>query len=146
MPQGATDQEVSWLEEYFQRASIRDSNKIGSITRFALIWNLFEGEVCHGSFSIGRIEESLQKLGSRDDLRAQDFEPHLKYFKERYITDGATNHLYGGLNFSPNDKEPLVASVLLGRKPIRHYRYWRSSSSSTDILTIFSTASNRSIL
>ena len=42
------------------------------------------------------------------------FEPSLNYFRDRYVTDGATNDRFNGLNFRRNDNRELVETVLLG--------------------------------
>ena len=83
---------------------------LGEIKDFALIWNVFEDQVCDNNFSIATVE---QRIAERN-FTAAAFEDHLQYFKNRYIDNGETNGRFEFLYFRPNDRREFVRRALLG--------------------------------
>lgn len=85
-------------------------NDLISVKDFALIWNVFESNVCLSSFSIQTVEDELKN----HNFEINEFIPFLDYFKNRYITNGTVNGRFQHLNFRNNDRKEHVENVLLG--------------------------------
>lgn len=109
-----TSSEIEWINRHLNHADPIDREQVDSILWFAFIWNLFEGEMCGQHACIAEFEQIVDRLNGDGKLRLGDFEPQLRHFRDRYITAGDTNDLFGGLDFRQNDRRDLVSDVLKG--------------------------------
>ncbi len=81
-----------------------------AIKDFSLIWNVFENLVCGTNYTTITVE---QRIAERD-FSIEPFVDYLHHFKNRYITEGATNQRFAYLLLRDNDRSELVKGVLLG--------------------------------
>lgn len=84
-----------------------------AVAGFSIIWSVFEAAALSGNGSVRSISQLID--GSRDLLvDSAPFQPSLDYFRDRYVSEGAINFRFDGLNFRRNDNRELVEAVLLG--------------------------------
>lgn len=79
------------------------------IKDFAFIWNVFESRICDKYFSIEKVEDAMQTI----DFKADEFQPHLDYFKHRYMENNISNDKFIFLRFNRSDREDFVRAILL---------------------------------
>lgn len=80
-----------WLaKNALDARDVQDDVKIG-VAYFVLIWSLFDFRFLNAE---GRLKDVLNFIDDRilNDLNVQDFEPHLTYFRNRYLDGGRPNH------------------------------------------------------
>lgn len=97
-----------WINNRFNTNFTDDD--LSSIKDFSLIWNVFENVVCQNRFNLQSIENGI----INHQMNADNFNAHLQYFKQRYVTNGILNPRFPYLNFRQNDRRPLIEDVLLG--------------------------------
>ena len=111
----------SWLKKYFSNDEIgidlRDD--ITNVLDFGLIWSLFEKEVCHENANVTKIENFINNLRRRN---IGNFDSHIQFFRERYLTNGTTNYRFDDLYIERCRRnegygiKQRVASILKGQK------------------------------
>jgi len=111
-----TPNEIEWIESFLSLKGKLTRDQIERVRNFSLLWNLFEGMVCNRNASITAIELAVLELQRRDKLNVDDHEKFLKYFVDRYISNGETNHRFDRLNLRRNDRRELVEAVLKGNE------------------------------
>ncbi|WP_139718343.1 hypothetical protein [Aeromonas sobria] len=86
-----------------------------SVSRdFALLWTLFEAQVLDTHASASKIKEKSKEWFDCGLLEERFWVEHLNYFKDRYVTNGSTNHRFEALNLRKGDIPELVKNVMLG--------------------------------
>jgi hypothetical protein len=85
------------------------------ISDFTLMWNLFEGAVCHGNAHIRTFERLAETLAQRASVSAETGEC-VRFWSDRYRIGVGFNHLFQRLNFRPADRREHVEAVLRGEK------------------------------
>lgn len=103
----ATSKISKWINDYLHISNI-DSEEYVEVRNFMILWNLFEARLFDCNF--GKNRGNIDNIHLEDDIVNQT----LQYLKERYITNGSTNHLLSGLHLRNNDNPALVQNVLLG--------------------------------
>lgn len=81
-----------------------------NVKNFSLLWNVFEKKVCDTRCSIPILEKKLNLV----DFDLNEFEEHLEYFKNRYISEGQINQRFDHLRVNNLKYKGLVINVLLG--------------------------------
>ena len=97
-----------WINQRFQTNFTEED--LSSVKDFALIWNVFEGNVCQTNFSIPAVR---QRINARN-MNAADFDKNLQYFRQRYLTNGVVNNRFPYLHFRTPNQATLVQNVLIG--------------------------------
>ncbi|SHK05334.1 hypothetical protein [Pseudozobellia thermophila] len=101
---------LQWINE---KLNVDLNNEdLDSIKDFALIWNIFESKVCGMNFSPNRVQEGINSK----KYKIKDFSEELKYFQNRYVTDGEMNYRFPFLYFRNKKSEEFSKDVLLGNK------------------------------
>lgn len=99
---------LQWINE---KLNVNLNNEdLDSIKDFSLIWNVFESKVCKKNFSPDRVQEGINSK----DYTLKNFSKELKYFQNRYITEGHANHRFAFLYFRNKKSEQFCKDVLLG--------------------------------
>jgi hypothetical protein len=89
--------EFEWIATFFGNGVNLKVPDIQRITNFTFLWNMFETHACGQNASFTAIGNAVDRLASFD---IKEFEPHLKYFKERYFDDkGGATRYFSGLNW-----------------------------------------------
>jgi hypothetical protein len=109
-----TRDELGWISEFLSMGKQLSGDDIRSVLYFALLWNLFEGLVCHKNAYILRIERAIDDLKRRNKLNIADYDKFLTYFSSRYTENGRVNYRFGRLNLRETDTSKLVELVLRG--------------------------------
>jgi len=81
------------------------------IYKFTLLWSLFEARIMKENANARSIPQKIRNKRVSSNLW---FEPHLRYFQNRYITSGTTNPKFQRLQLRPSDNEALIKDVLTG--------------------------------
>ena len=71
-----------WINQRFNTNFTEED--LSSIKDFALIWNVFEGDVCQTNFSIQAVRQRINVRA----MNAANFNDNLQYFRQRYLTNG----------------------------------------------------------
>lgn len=85
-----------------------------SIASFSLLWSLFESQVLSNSASAKAILDAVSEWEKAAAISLEDFNVEIQHFRERYVSDSATNYRFEHLNFRQNDCKELITDVLLG--------------------------------
>ena len=85
------------------------------VSDFTLMWNIFEGVVCHNHADIRAFEMLAEKIAQRVSLPAE-IEDGVRFWMSRYIAGAEFNHLFKDLYFRPNDRREHVEAVLRREK------------------------------
>ena len=106
--------ELEWISDFLSLDRKLSGDEVENIRNFSLLWNLFEGLICNNYATVNAMENAVLNLQKRDKLEIDDYSNFLKYFANRYVENGETNHYFARLNFRHNDKRELVEPVLKG--------------------------------
>ena len=98
---------TEWINNRFGLQLSDDD--LRNVKNFSLIWNIYENIVFQSNFSIACAE---QKYANRI-FNIDEIQPTFEYFKNRYISNGATNGRFNQLRFRANDRKDFVHDVLL---------------------------------
>lgn len=85
-----------------------------AIFQFLLLWSLFEAKALQTRASAHSILALVHERAAQNRLTAQQFEPSLRYFRERYFANGTATSHFAGLSLRANDNPGLVQQVLQG--------------------------------
>lgn len=105
---------LDWINNHLISHTALEPQHIQNILYFALLWNLFEDKVCRQQANVNTFKLEIQRLSSLNKLHQLEINTHLKYFRDRYISNGQINPIFDKLSFRPSDRKNLVKSVLLG--------------------------------
>lgn len=95
---------IEWINTFFGSTALRiKEDDIKSVLHFALLWNMFESIGCEKAASIPTIQTFIENLFTQGRLNESDFAGFLKYFQNRYITNGVPNLTFDSLK-SSNEK------------------------------------------
>ena len=87
------------------------------LLHFALMWNMFEAEVCDCSASVTKLRTVANTLASRDFAGHPQAVSFLTFLRERYwAKTGPTDYMFG-LRFRTEEERCLVSEVLSAQKP-----------------------------
>lgn len=105
-----------WLKQNaldFQE--VGDDVMIG-IGYFATVWSLFDFRFLRAE---GRREDVQAFIEQRiaPDLELQDFEPHLRYFRDRYLDGNTRNHHLELLGWNDYTSKQNIEQYLIQREP-----------------------------
>ncbi|MCT9000545.1 hypothetical protein [Chelativorans intermedius] len=83
-----------------------------AVAGFSIVWSVFEARAlstnANATAIVRFVDENAASFGS-----AEPFGDALAYFRQRYVSDGQTNHKFESLHFRQNDRRELVEAVLL---------------------------------
>lgn len=104
-----------WLERtqpgYQELSNVERS----AVAGFSIVWSVFEARAlstnANATAIVRFVDENAASFGS-----AEPFGDALAYFRQRYVSDGRTNHKFESLHFRRNDRRELVEAVLLGHE------------------------------
>lgn len=105
---------LSWLNAFEPGAHDLRGDEISSVTQFALMWGLFEDQVCQKSASVRCFRKRVQQWSDAGILQLEQFDPYLEYFQNRYLGDGEPNHRFEQLRIRNSEERERVAAVLKG--------------------------------
>jgi hypothetical protein len=105
---------TEWLEQTVWGFSDLPDEDRNAIFEFSLLWSLFEAKALNTRASAHAIHELVQKRMAQNGLNIHDFEPSLRYFRERYFVEGAATSHFNDLHLRENDNPELVRQVLRG--------------------------------
>ncbi|MBT9161319.1 MAG: hypothetical protein DDT26_02624 [Dehalococcoidia bacterium] len=105
---------IDWLEQTVLGFSELPSEDREAIFQFALLWSLFEAKALQTRASANSILALVHERAAQNRLAAGDFEPSLRYFRQRYFSAGIATQHYAGLHLRTNDNAVLVQQVLCG--------------------------------
>jgi len=101
---------IEWINTFFSSTELRiKEDDIKSVLHFALLWNMFESIGCEKSASIRTIQTFIENLFTQGRLNESDFVEFLRYFQDRYLTDGTTNHHFDSLKGSREGQQEKEA-------------------------------------
>jgi len=105
--------EMDWIKRHYIYDSL-ESNKIGSILYFGIIWASFEDEVCRNVANISQSHNlSISFVNSAIPAQKAKLTKIWKYFTARYIESNTTNQIFHDFKFNANDNKPFVQYALL---------------------------------
>ena len=113
---GPIPNELEWISNFLSFERKLTGDDIENVRNFSILWNLFEGLVCNRNASIIALENAVSDMQNRNKLVIDDYNKFLKYFSNRYIENGETNHRFDRLNLRRGDKPELVEAVLKGNE------------------------------
>lgn len=85
-----------------------------AIFDFSFLWSLFEAQIMENFARADRIREKVDAWAADGTLEANQFDPQLAYFRNRYFADGALTHHFPYLDLRPADHPALVQAVIEG--------------------------------
>lgn len=94
---------------------VRDEVKIG-IAYFVMVWSLFDYRFLN---SRGKIRDVLAFIDEDidPDLNLEDFDPHFRYFRGRYLDHGSRNHRLDALAWNDYQSGDRIAVYLAPLEP-----------------------------
>lgn len=101
-----------WLER--TQPGYKDLSNVerSAVAQFSIVWSVFEAQALSTNASaeaiVRFVEKNAASFGS-----AEPFGDALAYFRQRYVSNGQTNHKFKRLRFRRNDRRELVEAVLL---------------------------------
>jgi hypothetical protein len=105
---------LKWLSQKVPGFAQLSKKEITAINNFCFLWSLFETRCLNGNGNISTIASAANRISKKIEVRSQEFDNALNYFKRRYVFDGSMTSKFEGLRFRGNDKRSDVEQVLLG--------------------------------
>ena len=84
------------------------------LLHFALMWNMFEGQLCDSSVSVQKLREVAITLAQRRFAASPDAKAFLDFIRTRYFADGRVTERFYSLNLRSEHQRNAVFSVLSG--------------------------------
>ena len=108
----------AWLTANCFGASRLRAETVRAISNFTLMWNLFEGVLCHGGANTSVLETVAEQVVQRcrHTNKPVDVQPFLSFWKFRYLTTDGFNKRFESLNFRRPDRRAHVEAVLRGEQ------------------------------
>lgn len=103
---------IEWLTANAPGFAELGQDERDAMMHFAVLWSFFEERALDRSASAAKIIARSRQWHDAGRLQEGAFTESLAYFRQRYLVNGAPTHHYAGLLLRPNDREPLVRSVL----------------------------------
>lgn len=103
---------IEWLERHVPGFMELPEPDRQAILHFALLWSLFESTALNTRANAAVIIAMVHRWEAQGYLRIEPFEASLRYFQQRYFSDGEPTHHFAGLHLRNNDSPDLVRSVL----------------------------------
>jgi len=100
-----------WICQNIANGAEITNNVYEAIADFCVMWAIFEGTELH---DVDVAVDELEQIAKRVSDKVQGTENNLRFWKERYITEGQINTKFGYLRFSHEPHKNLVSQVLLG--------------------------------
>ena len=105
--------QITEIEELAPGAAELSVEEWTAITRFTILWTLFEAQVLDNCASVKKIIDKVQTLPA-EMVVGDWFREQLAYFADRYVESGSTNYIFTQLHMRNNDNPTLVKAVLRG--------------------------------
>ncbi|MFB6419031.1 hypothetical protein [Bradyrhizobium tunisiense] len=103
---------MQWLLAKAPAFAMLPEEDRAAILTFTFLWSLFEAQIM-GSFArADRICAKLDEWRAADTLDADQYDPELAYFRNRYFENGDFTHHFPHLHLRKAEKSDLVQSVL----------------------------------
>jgi len=104
-----------WLERTQPGYQELSNGERSAVAGFSIVWSVFEARAlstnANATAIVRFVDGNVASFGS-----AEPFGDALAYFRQRYVSDGQTNHKFESLHFRRNDRRELVEAVLLGHE------------------------------
>jgi hypothetical protein len=104
-----------WLERNQPGYQELSNGERSAVAGFSIVWSVFEARAlstnANATAIVRFVDENVASFGS-----AEPFGDALAYFRQRYVSEGQTNHKFESLHFRRNDRRELVEAVLLGHE------------------------------
>ena len=101
-----------WLEQTQPGYRELTIGERSAVAGFSIVWSVLEARALATNASAATIvqfvDQNAEYFGA-----AEPFANSLSYFRQRYVSDGATNHKFQSLHFRERDRRELVEAVLL---------------------------------
>jgi hypothetical protein len=105
---------IAWLEANVPGFSELPEEERRAISHFALLWSLFEARALQTSASASKILSVVHEWAAQGRLKSEAFAESLRYYRQRYFTNGQPTEYFAGLNLRKTDNPTLVQEVLTG--------------------------------
>lgn len=103
-----------WLMERVPSFRELPAQDRGEIVAFAFLWSLFEARIMDNSATAQTIRLKVDEWQAEGTLEADQYDPDLSYFCNRYFADGSPTHHFGNLHLRARDHPGLVRQVIEG--------------------------------
>jgi hypothetical protein len=104
----------AWIRDYFAVLVDLDYDELRPVLSFSLIWNLFETLACHRNADATRIRRAVDAAHRHEPLDQAKYMKYVDYFRERYLSDGDLQGMFGVLIMRDQESQFVVRRVLLG--------------------------------
>lgn len=102
-----------WLERTQPGYQELSSGERSAVAGFSIVWSVFEARAlatnANSTAIVQFVDQNAEHFGA-----AEPYADALMHFRQRYVSDGGTNHKFQSLHFRRNDRRELVEAVLLG--------------------------------
>jgi hypothetical protein len=84
------------------------------LLHFALMWNMFEGQLCEASVSVAKLRKVAELLAQRNLASHPDAISFLQFVRGRYWDNNAVTYRFHALNLRSTQESNAVTAVLSG--------------------------------
>ena len=102
-----------WLERTQPGYQELSNGERSAVAGFSIVWSVFEARALATNASataiVQFVDQNAEHFGA-----AEPYADALMHFRQRYVSDGGTNHKFQSLHFRKNDRRELVEAVILG--------------------------------
>jgi len=90
-------------------------HELQPLLHFALMWNMFEGQLCDSSASVPTLEEVAARLAQRGFATHPAAESFKKFIQDRYFTNGTLTDKFHSLRLRSDQERTAVLSAVSGK-------------------------------
>ncbi len=101
-----------WLEQTQPGYSELTIGERSAVAGFSIVWSVFEARALATKASAGAIVQFIDQNAEYFGA-AEPFADAVLYFRQRYVSEGVTDHKFQSLHFRAKDRRELVEAVLL---------------------------------
>ena len=104
-----------WIDTNSRGGQALARESVDAVSNFTLMWNIFEGAVCGTNAKIPVFEKCANKIGRHSSL-PRAIEDGVRFWRQRYVTEGEFNRQFERLWSWPRDSRKHVEAVLRSEK------------------------------
>lgn len=103
---------ISYLKKNAPGFDTLSNKEQEAIAHFTLLWGFFEARALNSNGSARAIKALTREWSSQGRLIINPFTDSIRYFQQRYFSDGVKTKHFDSLKLRPNDCRHLVESFL----------------------------------